>query len=826
MNFSKKIVGIVQEIATDNYIPDGKIRIIEQTEVNKPLADFDINKAFFENHETQEEILPNIFLAKTPDGKFIQTSILTLSIKFHLTHGLKYLPDYLIINEKMFDSKNGVNYGNFEFLVFLNYYVKQYILNKTLTPAEKRTHIVCSQNVKERIETIWQESYFGPTLKDMLKSGLDKSFAEQLSKELNYFAEKDQNTKEILPISEFIEFHTFDNETNTAVLSDTLKIVAANKKDGTYNLLHNDLRFDTLSETAKYKPALLNPEFNSHVVEPQMFATTILGDGNGFTAEQETMSMIHWQNFRATMIDGSEFPYHSFARFCIDYQDIARFFLSHCHADHMSFIYWAIVNYFYTGKKVELWTTQLIFDSMLRILEAVTRLPQSKLKKIINFCPIEVGKRYELPEGGTVEVDYSLHSIPALKVKFSLKSAMRGPNGEIILDPNHKPIFKTHVISYSGDTLYNPDRTDKMVKDGYISSGRKDAVDDFVFDGDLIFYEMGGPPLHTEIKTYKEFVTEDIFNRTYGYHTNIKNVPGDMNFAKAGTTIGLLNNPIRSQEERVLIMLENSPYFKNIPIEAKMLIAKTCEIRPFKKGERIVTQGEVGNTIYIIEKGFLDVYLKGVGPNVERMHKGDTFGEAALVKNPRRASVFAQTDGSLVSIDADILKNILPSSIIKELIESQINIRPFLDAHTLFKALPFGLRQIIAKEAVKKAYKNGATIIDAGQRGSSFAILETGEIEVEIPVNDENKNIITYKKVADLKEKEIFGERSLLLSEATNARLVAKTDVTVYMLAAEIFYQLMEDYPVFATYMTRKVNRRDKTNKDLMENISYDEDEN
>lgn len=825
MNMFSKGVSLTDKKLDEIIIPDGKIRVIEQAEVNKPLADFEINKNFFENGNTQEEILPNIFLSKTPDGQFIQTNILTLSVKFHLMHGLKYLPQYLIINEKMFDGKNGANYGNFEFLVYLNYYAKQYILNKQLSSAEKKTHIVCTPALKKRLEVIWKESYSGPTLKEMLKSGLEKSFAEQLLKELDYFADKDPGTQEMLPVSSFIEFHVFEPENNTAVLSDSLKIVCLDNKEGNYDLYFNNQKYDSIIESTKYKPALLNPEFNPKVVEPQKFATTVLGGGNGFTAEQETTSLIHWQNFKATMIDGPEFPYHSFARFCIDPRDITRYVLTHCHADHMSFIYWAIVNYFFTGKKVELWTTQLIYDSLIRILEAVTRIAPAKLKKIINFQPIAVGKRYELPEGGSLEVDYSLHSIPTLKAKFSLKELDRDATGEVKLDHKNKPIFKQYVISYSGDTLYNPDRTDKMVKDGIISSGRKDAVDDFVFEGDLIFYEMGGPPIHTESKILKEKVPAEVFDRIYGFHANVKNMSPDLKFAKEGTTVGILNNPIRTKEQRILIMLDNSPYFKELPIESKMTIAKLAKIKEFKKGDRIVTQGEVGNTVYIIEKGFLDVYLKGVGPNVERMHKGDTFGEAALANNPRRASVYAQTDGSLVVLDAEVLKNLLQPSFIDELIESQINIRPFLDAHTLFKALPFSLRQIIATKADCKKYKKGETIIDAGQKGSSFAIVEKGEVDVEIPVKNEKDDALVYKKVADIKEKDIFGERSLLLSEATNARLIAATDVEVYMLPASVFYQLMEEYPVFAAYITRKVQRRDKVNKDFMEEISFSEED-
>jgi len=88
---------------------------------------------------------------------------------------------------------------------------------------------------------------------------------------------------------------------------------------------------------------------------------------------------------------------------------------------------------------------------------------------------------------------------------------------------------------------------------------------------------------------------------------------------------------------------------------------KPCK---FKKGEYVVKEGERGDTFYFIESGEA-VATKSTGqgqaPQVVYNYKpGDYFGELALLKDtPRAASIVAETDLELVSMDRFSFKRLL-----------------------------------------------------------------------------------------------------------------------------------------------------------------------
>ena len=61
----------------------------------------------------------------------------------------------------------------------------------------------------------------------------------------------------------------------------------------------------------------------------------------------------------------------------------------------------------------------------------------------------------------------------------------------------------------------------------------------------------------------------------------------------------------------------------------------------YHKGDKIVTQGDVGENFYFIERGECDVIKEGEGV-VSKLGKGDYFGEVALLNDlPRQATVQA-----------------------------------------------------------------------------------------------------------------------------------------------------------------------------------------
>lgn len=107
---------------------------------------------------------------------------------------------------------------------------------------------------------------------------------------------------------------------------------------------------------------------------------------------------------------------------------------------------------------------------------------------------------------------------------------------------------------------------------------------------------------------------------------------------------------------KVEILAEIDPYEKE-------QLCDTLKEEEFPAGTYIVKQGDQGDRFYIIAEGRLIAEKReGSAPpkKVFKYREGDYFGEIALVKNTvRQASVKAETDCRVVSIERDAFKRLL-----------------------------------------------------------------------------------------------------------------------------------------------------------------------
>ena len=111
-----------------------------------------------------------------------------------------------------------------------------------------------------------------------------------------------------------------------------------------------------------------------------------------------------------------------------------------------------------------------------------------------------------------------------------------------------------------------------------------------------------------------------------------------------------------------------------------------------------------------------------------------------------------------------------------------------LKSLNLFKDTPENVLADLAPLMKEIQYEQGTEIFKEGEIGDCMYIIQQGNIKI-------HKGNTT---LAILKEKEVFGELSLLDADTRSASATADTDCILYKIDQEPFYELMDERPEVA----------------------------
>ncbi|KAI9843760.1 MAG: hypothetical protein M1837_006120 [Sclerophora amabilis] len=209
------------------------------------------------------------------------------------------------------------------------------------------------------------------------------------------------------------------------------------------------------------------------------------------------------------------------------------------------------------------------------------------------------------------------------------------------------------------------------------------------------------------------------------------------------------------------------------------------------KDIKVITQGDVGDFFYVVEKGEYDIYVNpsgsfqpgpdGMGNKVATIGPGGSFGELALMYNaPRAATVISTGQTScLWALDRVTFRRILMDSTFqrRRMYENFLEEVPLLSTLTAYE------RSKIADALDTQKFPPGTTIIKEGDPGEAFFILESGEAEVF--KRGTEASVTSYGKG------DYFGELALLNDAPRAASVVSKTEVKVATLGKDGFQRLL-----------------------------------
>lgn len=247
------------------------------------------------------------------------------------------------------------------------------------------------------------------------------------------------------------------------------------------------------------------------------------------------------------------------------------------------------------------------------------------------------------------------------------------------------------------------------------------------------------------------------------------------------------------QLERLKSSVSSNFLFSHLADESSSLVLGALVEKPIPaKDIKVITQGDAGDYFYVVEKGTFDIFInptgsiepgpQGMGNKVNSIGPGGSFGELALMYNAPRAATVISTEpnSTLWALDRVTFRRILMDSAFqrRRMYESFLEEVPLLSSLTLYE------RSKIADALETQKFTDGQTIIQEGDKGEAFFMVEQGEAEV-FKQDAGDKAIKLYKKG------DYFGELALLDDKPRAASVKAKGDCKVATLGKDGFQRLL-----------------------------------
>jgi len=215
--------------------------------------------------------------------------------------------------------------------------------------------------------------------------------------------------------------------------------------------------------------------------------------------------------------------------------------------------------------------------------------------------------------------------------------------------------------------------------------------------------------------------------------------------------------------------------FASLSPDALSSLAASLQEERFAAGTVIVTEGEVGDRLYLIAEGQAEVTAKGPsGPVIlASRHPGDPIGELSLLGPllPRHATVTASTELVTLTLDATSFDELLERyPAVRQMLEVSAEerlVQTFLKRATPFTRLDAERAQALARRLEPVSVPAGAAIIRQGEPGDACYLLRSGRVEVVAEENGVERRIATHWPGA------LFGETALLIDAPRNATVRA-----------------------------------------------------
>jgi CRP-like cAMP-binding protein/energy-coupling factor transporter transmembrane protein EcfT len=253
-------------------------------------------------------------------------------------------------------------------------------------------------------------------------------------------------------------------------------------------------------------------------------------------------------------------------------------------------------------------------------------------------------------------------------------------------------------------------------------------------------------------------------------------------------------------------LLRKTYLFGRLSEQDLRLVAALLKERSERAHSIIYRQGDPDHNLYLVVSGRLRVRQRdeeGRERAIHRLRAGDCFGTHSLLTGePRDVTVDAEEPVVLLCLE---------KSDFDALLEEKPDLREALSMHTLerLRGVPLFDRlsdddlQRIALTVGQTSHRRGSTIYRQGELSTTFYVIESGRVAL-LSRGERGEDQL----VAQLRDGDFFGERSLLTSQPRDTSVQVLEDTRLLYLNGKDFDRLLQEVPTIRDRLALEAQAR------------------
>jgi len=227
--------------------------------------------------------------------------------------------------------------------------------------------------------------------------------------------------------------------------------------------------------------------------------------------------------------------------------------------------------------------------------------------------------------------------------------------------------------------------------------------------------------------------------------------------------------------------------------------------RTLKEGKHLFRRGDPGDSMYVVLKGELAVYVPDDSGKLVLLNlitHGNVVGEGALLNpSPRGADVVANKDSTVVELPRKkVLSYLLENPDVEAALileNEQRHMVSLLSRNTILQHIPMDMRHFLGKQAEIAHYSAGTVIHKGGDELDSVDIMTKGKAHYVFTAKSGNRTSLHELPIGQL-----IGDMSVLRNDTSAKRkigcpadIVAIEDTIMAHIPFSAFKNVVEAYP-------------------------------